>query len=68
MKNKPILLLLAVASVLLTTLAYLIDTDPLYEDFKYNVIEFLAISIILFIFFAFIFFISKFISGLYKRG
>lgn len=46
MKNN--LILMGIGAVLLTTILYLIDSDPAYNDFKRTAVEFLFISLFFF--------------------
>ena len=42
------LILMGIGAVLLTTILYLIDSDPAYNDFKRTAVEFLFISLFFF--------------------
>lgn len=66
MKNKTIFLLFGIGAILLTSLGYLVDSDPPYADFKMTLIEFLIISVALFGLFSILYFAGKFLKKLIK--
>ena len=66
MKTKIVFLLFGISAVILTSLGYLIDTDPPYPDFKMTVIEFSIITLILFGLFSAVYFTTRFVKRLIK--
>jgi cytochrome b subunit of formate dehydrogenase len=66
MKDKMIFLLFGIAAVLLTSMGYIIDSDPPYADFKMTLIEFSFITIMIFGIFLAIFFVTKLVKRLIK--
>jgi|TARA_R110001632_G_scaffold61102_2_gene147700 hypothetical protein len=60
MKNKQLFLLFGIGAIFLTQIAYLIDSDPPYDDIKLTIMEFSIISLFFFGLFWAVYFIAKF--------
>ncbi len=66
MKTKTSFSIMAISSMLITAILYLIDNDPPYADFSSTVLEFSIISAVFFTIFSALFLISKLIIRISK--
>lgn len=68
MKSKVFFLLLGIGAILLTSLLYLIDSDPPYEQFKDTAIEFSLITAMFYGLFISLYFGLRLIRRTFRRS
>lgn len=66
MEKRNAFLLFGICAVILTSIGYLLDTDPSYSDFKMTVIEFSIITIFFFLGLSTLYFIKKMVHRIIK--